>query len=382
MAIAARTRRIDGDSHFTHTVNYQDLKALLPRAQLREAQDMMWRDAERFANPSAFRIAAGRDKPRAKSDSPDPQVDPEARLEAMDRLGFDTQVLMTQDAMPSPLRPHAEKPLWLRTALAQLYNNAGAALQQKYGDRFICMATIPWDDIDASVKELERAKSLGLRAVGIKGSYMDRNLDVYELYPFWEAVNALDMTCIVHNSTQGCTLTNTPIIDHSTPYPMVGTDRYHRLHLGTYLGFGLDYAVACAALTLGGVLDEFTNLRFLFYEAGAGWMTYAMLGCDRSFFIERACARTSNQPSELIKKHCFTAVESLEPVEQMVEAYGSDNFFIGTDFPHPEYQFLPNLTTDILDKPRLSEEDKAKILGGNLARALKVSDAAPVPARV
>ena len=57
----------------------------------------------------------------------------------------------------------------------------------------------------------------------------------------------------------------------------------------------------CAALTLGGVLDEFPNLRFLFYEAGAGWMTYAMLGCDRSFFIERACARTDaggrRQPS-------------------------------------------------------------------------------------
>ena len=68
----------------------------------------------------------------------------------------------------------------------------------------------------------------------------------------------------------------------------------------------------------------------------------------------------------------MTAVESLEPLEQMVEAYGSDNFFIGSDFPHPEFQFLPNYTTDITDKPRLSEEDKAKILGGNLARALKL----------
>jgi predicted TIM-barrel fold metal-dependent hydrolase len=188
-----------------------------------------------------------------------------------------------------------------------------------------------------------------------------------------DAVSSLDMTCIVHNSTQPCaTQNNTAIIDHATAYPMVGTERYHRLHIGTSLGFGLDYAVACAALTLGGVLDEFPNLRFLFYEAGAGWMTYAMLGCDRSFFIERACARTNTRPSELIKQHCFTAVESLEPVEQMVEAYGADNFFIGTDYPHPEFQFLPNYTTHILDRPRLSEEDKSKILGGNLAKALGV----------
>ena len=43
---------------------------------------------------------------------------------------------------------------------------------------------------------------------------------------------------------------------------------------------------------------------------------------------------------------------------------------------------LPNYTTDILDRPRLSEEDKAKILGGNLARALKVSDVVDAAVRV
>ena len=231
------------------------------------------------------------------------------------------------------------------------------------------MATVPWDDIDGSIKELERVKKLGLRAVQIAGSYMDRNLDVYELYPFWEAVTGLGLVCIVHNSTQPC---GGAIIDHTTPYPMVGHERYHRLHLGTYLGFGIDYAVACASLSLGGVLDEFPDLHFIFYEAGASWMTHAMLGSDRSFFIERACARTNERPSELIMRHCMTAIESLEPIEELVAAYGSDNFIIGTDFPHPEFQRLPNSTTDITDKPGLSEQDKAKILGGNLARVLKL----------
>jgi hypothetical protein len=70
----------------------------------------------------------------------------------------------------------------------------------------------------------------------------------------------------VHNHTQGHRVT---MYDHQTEYPMVGTDRYHRMHIGTYLGFGLDYTIACAALTLGGVRDEFPGLKFLFYEAGA-----------------------------------------------------------------------------------------------------------------
>jgi aminocarboxymuconate-semialdehyde decarboxylase len=353
------TRKIDGDTHFTHTIDYSLLKDRLTRAQYVEAQDVIHRTGTQR-----------RPQVRSGEQKPDPSRDADVRLQEMDRLGFDAQVLMTQDAMPHPLNPPMNKPLWLRIQLAQLFNDEAARLQQKYAGRYIPMATIPWDDIPASIKELERIKSLGLKAVQIKGSYYDAtNLDNPVLFPFWEAIDSLDITCLVHNFTQGC---GPLIADHFTEYPMVGTERYHRLHLGTYLGFGLDYAVAAASLSLGGVLDQFPNLRFIFFEAGAQWMTYAMLGADRSYYIEKGCARSSVPPSELIKKHCMTAIENLEPLEQMVEAFGSENFIIGSDFPHPEFQFLPNSTSDVTDKPRLSAEDKHNILGGNLARFLKV----------
>src|SRR6266542_4278787 len=103
-----RTRRIDGDSHFSHTIENQDLRNLLPRQRVREAEDMMWRDAERLVDPTGFRVAVGREKERPASSAPNPQRDPEARLVEMDRLGFDMQVLITQNALPSPLRPQAE----------------------------------------------------------------------------------------------------------------------------------------------------------------------------------------------------------------------------------------------------------------------------------
>ena len=361
----ARPRKIDGDTHFNHTVDHADLKSSLTRARFVEAEDILRK---------LTTIRSSRQQPPSKTTPPpNPERDPEFRLQEMDRLDFDTQILMTQDALPAPLNPIVNKPLWMRIELAKLYNDAAAKLQNRYPGRYIPMATIPWDDIPASIEELERAKGLGLKAVQIKGSYYNGgNLDSPELYPFWEAVSSLDMACLVHNSTQGC---GTNIAEHDTTYPMVGTERYHRLHIGTYLGFGLDYAVACAALTLGGVLDQFPNLRFAFYEAGASWMAHAMLGCDRAFYIEPACARTKTLPSELIKRHCLTAIESLEPLEDYVHAYGSDNFIIGSDFPHPEFKYLPNATSDVMDKPGLSAEDKSKILGGNLAQFLKVSPA-------
>jgi aminocarboxymuconate-semialdehyde decarboxylase len=370
MTTAVRQKKIDADTHFNLTVDYQELRDLLPRSKHAEAQDMMWRDALRFTDPRSAGGNPARIRARGSAGEPDPEYDLEARLHAMDRLGFDMQVLNTQRAMPAPLRP-AQQPLWLRNALAVLYNNAAAEAQDRYPNRYIGQITFAWDDIESSIKEVERAAGLGLKAVTITGSYYDgTNLDNYALLPFWDVVNGLDLAVMVHNFTQGCD--RSAPIDHATPYPMVGTERYHRLHIGTYLGFGLDYTVACAALTLGGVLDEFPNLRFLFFEAGAGWMNYAMYGADRSFYIERACSRTATPPSELIKQHCYTAVENLEPLEQYVQAYGSDNYIIGTDFPHPEFQMLPNATTDVTDKPGLNEEDKRKILGGNMIKALKL----------
>lgn len=366
-----KTKRIDGDTHYNLTLDYKALRGLLPKSRLREAEDMMWRDAERFANPNGVRAEVNGPVGPRPSNAPtegDPTRDPDARVLQIDKLGFDMQILICSTAMPSPLRPK-DKPLWLRQALAQLYNNASAELQATHPDRFICHATVPWDDIDFSIKELERASKLGLKAVLIAGSYLHQNLDAYELFPFWEAVSALDMTCFVHDTPQPC---GGSILHHTTPYPMVGWERYERLHIGTYLGFGIDYAVAAAALSLGGVLDEFPNLRFVFMEGGALWMNYALSAVDRSFFIEPACSRTRNRPSELILRHCLTEVQGLESTEAVVAGMGADNLFLSTDFPHPEFQALPNSTSDITDDARLSEEDKAKILGGNLARFLKV----------
>jgi len=369
MVTEVKTKKIDADTHFNLTVDYKHLRDLLDHKQSASLNDVMLGDALRVVDPDSIRAAITGEGGGPQGHVGDPSWDPEARLKEMDQLGFDMQVLNCQRAMPSPLKAQGDTPLWLRTALAQLYNNEAAALQKQYPDRFICQITFPWDDIDASIKEVERAAAMGLRAVSICGSWVGQNLDAYELYPFWEAVTGLDLACIVHNFTQGHRGT---MYDHQTDYPMVGTERYHRMHIGTYVGFGLDYTVACAALTLGGVLDQFPNLRFLFFEAGASWMPYAMHGADRSFYIERACSRTNTRPSELILQHCMTAIESIEPLDQLVEAYGANNFVIGTDFPHPEFQRLPNASSDITGNSSLTNEQKSNILGGNLARALRL----------
>jgi microsomal dipeptidase-like Zn-dependent dipeptidase len=70
----------------------------------------------------------------------------------------------------------------------------------------------------------------------------------------------------------------------------------------------------------------------------------------------------------------------MESINELVNMVGNENFFFGTDFPHPEFQVFhaegravednePGAAA-ILHRNGLSETDKANILGGNIARVL------------
>src|SRR5262249_28160170 len=147
---------------------------------------------------------------------------------------------------------------------------------------------------------------LGLQAVMIPANWLGQNLDAIELYPFWAAVNELDVPLFVHHIAFGCTGRRAG--DHPPTQPLHRQGRMRRLHIGTYLGFGMEYTMACAALTLGGVMDEFPNLRFCFFEAGASWLPTAITGCERSSFIEPQCARNSTSPAELLRTRVMAAI--------------------------------------------------------------------------
>lgn len=358
------TTIVDCDSHIVPRVDLDSLKDLLPEGLSLEARDMYIREARLWTEPNAAR--------GVRDEGPTPLRDPEVRVKVLDDvLGVDTQVLIPHGPFSHLYggSPEGEdKPLPVRIAMAKAYNNAVAAIQKQYPDRFIASAVLPFDDLEESRMEARRVvNELGLEAIQLPANWMGHNFDAMELYPFWDVINALNIAIFVHHIPQGCDGT---LGDHVPHYPIVGQERMRRLHLGTYLGFGLEYAMCVASLSLGGVLDGFPNLRFCFFEAGAGWLPYAMMvGCDRSFYIANACSRTRTPPSELIREHCFTAMESTEVIPALVESMGSENFFFGSDYPHPEYARLPNDVTTYAGLP-IADRDKENILGQTMLKVL------------
>ena len=381
---AAKTKRIDGDSHFFPPVDFTDVAETLNVSE--PALEMLLRDTSMFTDREArrggFRAtvagkAAGAVNPTAattsQSSGPVGHGIVDQRVKLLPETGFDMQVLIPDGIFGNPFGSPVERD-WdagLRLAICMSYNNATSKAQQQFPDQMIGTAVVPFgtDTVQACTREAERAvRKLGLKAVTINSNWRGKNLDSVELYPFWQKMNDLNVPLYVHGNPFQC-----QVNDHIPTNHTIGWERMRRLHISNYLGFAFEYIVAMASLTLGGLLKEFPNLKFCFFEAGGSWLPWAMYTLDRVYEIEPQCARCEKPPSEHIRESCWVAVEPDEqPIVAAVQSMGSKNFIIGSDYPHPPSTY-PNTAAGIEGMDGLSADAKADILGGNLQRLFGIS---------
>jgi aminocarboxymuconate-semialdehyde decarboxylase len=291
------------------------------------------------------------------------------RCEFMNKDGFDVQVLIPDNR---PLIYEVEPELGRQ--LARAYNDT-VAEDIAGKERFIGVAWVYLPDIDEAVRELRRAiKDLGLKAVKLSGGYGDGDLDSEVLWPFYEEVARLDIPILVHPGARVFEA------QHSHPW-LIGSERYQGFQLfPTALGFPLTYMVTAARLIFSGALDRFPTLRFAFFEGGVGWVPWLMKTLDhhvpaqapvsaavRTFFKgQEGMKRT---PSEYFKQFYIAAVSWESYLPEIVKVWPDHNMIIGSDFDHGDaISTWPRTIQPIKAMTGLSEEEKKKILGGNLGR--------------
>jgi predicted TIM-barrel fold metal-dependent hydrolase len=379
MALALSTRRIDADSHFLPHVDAAALKEVLPDWSPAKL-DMIARDTAVFSDPGSRRggfraSAAGQALNAGQGGGPVPRAgavghgDVAERAGLVTGTGFDMQVLIPDGIFANPFGSPIGRPFdeGLRLGLCRAFNNATAAAQLERPDVFIGTGVVPFQDVEESCAEARRIAGLGLKAITINGNWGGENWDTTELYPFWQTVADLNLVMYVHHNPFSC-----QVSDHIPTTHTLGWERMRRLHISNYLGFAFEYMVGMASLTLGGLLKEFPTLRFCFFEAGGSWLPWAMYTLDRVYGVERQCARCDEPPSESIRRSCLVAVEPDEaPIVQAIAAIGSENFIIGSDYPHPPSTY-PNTAAGIEQMEGLSEVDRRNILGANVARFLEI----------
>ena len=315
--------------------------------------------------------------------------DPHARLADMDRDGIDAAVLYPSLAMFfGPLdEVEALHDVEFVTDCQRAYNDWVTEYCSADPKRLFGIAAVPLQDPERAVAEAERAvNELGLKGIFIRpsaylfdesGQELPLNHSAYDR--FWAACQDLDVPVAlhpgVHVDTPGaCRKFGLVAISENIMLSNSARDELHGgSALGQAVGNTVDMIVSMGRLLMGGVCERFPRLRFLFLEAGGGWIPTQLERMDeqvKAFPLEKRWL--SMLPSEYFKRQCWAGFEAEEwNIAGCAEFLGSDRILWASDYPHPE--FHPGVVKELRERiDSLDDDDQRRILGGNAIEAYRL----------
>jgi len=134
--------------------------------------------------------------------------------------------------------------------------------------------------------------------------------------------------------------------------------------------FPLELMLAMSAMTVGGVLERFPDLRVAFLEGNCGWLPWWLHRLDDQWkkYGGGEALKLSALPSEYFQRQCFIGTDvDEELLSVVIDEIGDENIVMSVDYPHADGPF-PNGVKTFLDLPKVSAESKRKIMWDNCRR--------------
>jgi len=272
---------------------------------------------------------------------------PEQRLRDMDRMGVDLQAI---SVVPPQYFYWAEPQIGAK--LSGMVNDRLFEIVEGHPDRFVGLGTLPLQDVDLALGELERVvEELRFGGLEICTNVNGVDFDDPRFVPFFEKVVEHDLLLVVHPNgfTHG---------DRLTDYYLINT-----------LGMPMDSAVFIARMIFGGVLERFPTLKVCVTHGG-GYVPFYPARFDHAYEQRDDCREhITRPPSAYLAQMCFdTMVFDPDMLSTLIGRWGADHVLLGTDYPFDMGETDP---LGLLDRVRdLSDGARSLIAGGNAARLL------------
>jgi aminocarboxymuconate-semialdehyde decarboxylase len=275
-----------------------------------------------------------------------PMTDPGKRLEEMDRVGIDVEVvsLSTPNVFFADAKTQPE--------VARMVNDAYAELVARHPKRFKGLASIPMDAPDEALKELRRAiTELKMNGVILLSNIQGRPLTAPAYRPFFEEANRMKLCILIH------------------PMIPVSPEPYAQYVLGPIVGFPADTTLCVARMCYDGLFRDFPDIRFIVAHLG-GAVPYLMERMDSGFRDFAECrAKIDEPPSTYLKRLYYDTVTfSPHNLRLARDLVGHDRMLMGSDYPHK----LGSIDRAVpsIEALEIPQSEKAAILGGNALRIL------------
>lgn len=257
--------------------------------------------------------------------------DPHVRMSECDQEAVDIQVLSTVPVMFS---------YWAKPAdthdLSKILNEHIAGVVRDEPKRFVGLGTLPMQDTERAVRELERCvKELGLRGVEIGTHINGVNLDDARFDPVWEAAEELGAAIFVH------------------PWDMMGMDQLTDYWLPWLVSMPAETSRAIASLMMGGVLEKYPRLRFAFAHGGGSFPgTLGRIDWGFQTRPDLCQVRTKTRPRDLVRRMYFdTLCHDPAVLKFLVQEIGADRLALGSDYPFVLGEHHPGALIESMDFP-------------------------------
>jgi aminocarboxymuconate-semialdehyde decarboxylase len=245
----------------------------------------------------------------------------------MDEVGIDFDIM---SPIPVSITYWADPQLALE--FARHINDWLAIAIEQSGGRIKGLGTVPLQDKDLAIAEMERALGLGISGLELGTVVGSSELSAIELRPFFKAASDQNVPIFIH-----------PIDGDCAPRATTQMDRFG-------IGMHTDSALAASSLVFGGVLEECKDLRVcLSHGGGAFPWTFPRLKWQATRQNPDQGARFDHLVSRL---YTDSLVFDPEHLAILKTRFGTDHIVYGTDYP-----FLPR------DDPPGSIFDEAHLLG-------------------
>jgi aminocarboxymuconate-semialdehyde decarboxylase len=209
--------------------------------------------------------------------------------------------------------------------IAKYLNDHIAEVVNLHPTKFIGLGTVPLQDVDIAIKELERCKSIGLVGVQIGSNINQQNLNEEVYHPFYQACEALDMCIFVH------------------PWEMMGEQNMQKYWLPWLVGMPAETSRAICSMLLGGVFEKYKKLRVAFAHGGGSFpFTQPRIAHGYDCRPDLVAIDNPVHPNNFKGKfYVDSLVHSPKALDYLTDIMGEDFVALGSDYPFPLGENVP-----------------------------------------
>jgi aminocarboxymuconate-semialdehyde decarboxylase len=260
----------------------------------------------------------------------------------MDETGVDIQVLST---IPVLFNYWAKAKDGLETS--RFFNDHIAETVVKDKERFIGIGTVPLQDVELAIGEMERCvNELAMPGLEIGSNINAVNLHDPKFFPFYKRAEELGCSLFVH------------------PWEMMGEQQMQKYWLPWLVGMPAETSRAICSMIFGGVFTKFPKLKVAFAHGGGSFpLTIGRI--EHGFDVRPDLVAIDNEanPRNYIGQFWIDSlVHDRKAMQYILEVMGEDKVCLGSDYPFPLGEHHPG---KLIEEMEVSNALKQKLLYQN-----------------